>query len=164
MNPTSRLIPLLLRAKVLRSLLAATTLVSFIASLSWGILQALQLSPEQSATKYLGGADALYQDYGDDEDSSSAEEPPVPRWLGSFDTQVEYSSLIALRSADGVVIDDVTFYETDSHSFALEGRLHVEGDRVPQAPGECLSNLSSSTWAPTVGSWHLETVDRKSVV
>lgn len=158
MNPTSRLIPLLLRAKVLRSLLAATTLVSFIASLSWGILQALQLSPEQSATKYLGGADALYQDYGDDEDSSSAEEPPVPRWLGSFDTQVEYSSLIALRSADGVVIDDVTFYETDSHSFALEGRLHVEGDRVPQAPGECLSNLSSSTWAPTVGSWQLETV------
>ena len=142
----------------MRSLLAATTLVSFIALLSWGILQALQLSPEQSATKYLGGADVLYQDYGDGEDSSSVEGPPLPPWLRSFDTQTEYSSLIALRSADGEVIDNVTFYEADPDSFALEGRLHVEGDRVPQAPGECLSNLSSSTWAPTVGSWQLEIV------
>ncbi|WP_297749357.1 hypothetical protein [uncultured Tessaracoccus sp.] len=143
---------------MLQILLLSTAVVAFIASLAWGVLQALQLSPEQLAAKYLGEADVLYQYYVDEQDTSSVSDAPMPTWLRDLDPHIEHSSLIALRSAEGKVVDDVEYYEINPRSFALEGRFHVDGDHLPNSPGECLSNLSQTVWAPTVGSWQLEIV------
>ena len=158
MKPVLRLIPLFWRARVLRSLIVATVAVAFTATAAWGVVQALQLSPEQEAIKNMGEATVTYMSPPDEEQAGPGTYDAEPEWLRSLGAEAQYSALVDLRSPGGSLHSGVLFLEVSSQSVAVTGRVQLDAGRWPEGAGECVSNLPDEQWEPTVGTWPLRLV------
>jgi len=128
------LIPLLLRSRVFRGLLAAVCVVGVGAGIFRCSLDSLTLSPEQTAEKLLGSADGVLETWQEGQvETGTYPEPPALLATSTVTTvTVEYSGQADLAQNGEAHRFDYT--ELPLPSAASRGRYDLVSGRWPTRP------------------------------
>lgn len=155
------LIPLLLRSRVFRGLLAAVCVVGVGAGIFRCSLDSLTLSPEQTAEKLLGSADGVLETWQEGQvETGTYPEPPALLATSTVTTvTVEYSGQADLAQNGEAHRFDYT--ELPLPSAASRGRYDLVSGRWPTRPGECVASGDAvGQWSSTHQQWSVNVVGK----